>query len=347
MAYKKDKGQTDYSALIAELKKDGPARLYMLWGEEDYLRESFFEELKKRCLEGGGSDFNHHRLSGEKPDFSELSQAAESVPFMGERTLVELRNFAVNDCKDSALESLKEIIEDIPDYCTIALLLPTGYEPDGRLAVVKAIKKLGRAIEFTPQSQGLLTSWIKRRFAALGKQIETSECERLIFISGSRMTGLIPEIEKIGSFVQGERISARDIESLAEHIPEAKVFEMTDALSKRRYDTAAALLAELLQSGEHPIKTLAMIGFQMRRLYTARVAIDRGLGRDFVMKTHGISSSYAADKLMESARGFKTGEIKKAVELCAQSDYLMKSSSRDDADILKELLIFMAAGGAA
>ncbi len=122
---------------------------------------------------------------------------------------------------------------------------------------------------------------------------------------------------------------------------------MTECLSKRRYDEAAQLLAELLKSGEHPIKTLAMIGFQMRRLYTARVAIDRNLGRGFVMETHAIQSAYAADRLMESANGFSTREIKKAVELCAESDYLMKSSSQDDADILKTLLIKLALGDAA
>lgn len=345
MAYKREKEATDYSALSSELKKNGPDRLYMLWGEEDYLRESFFEEIKKICLADGAADFNHHRLSGERLDMRELAQAVDSVPFMGERSLVEVRNFPVNDFRDDALESLKSIAEDIPEYCVLALLLPTGYEPDGRLAGVKALKKLGRAIEFTPQSQGLLTGWIKRRFAAMGKTIDNAECERLIFISGNRMTGLIPEIEKIGSYVKGERISAQDIESLAEHIPEAKVFEMTDCLARRRYDTAAALMAELLQSGEHPIKTLAMIGFQMRRLHTARVAIDEKLGRDFVMKTHGISSGYAADKLLESAKSFTTAEVKKAVELCAESDYLMKSSSKDDADILKELLLHLAAGG--
>jgi DNA polymerase-3 subunit delta len=229
----------------------------------------------------------------------------------------------------------------------VVLILPTGYEPDGRLAGVKMIKKAGRAIEFTPQTQGLLIDWIKRRFAAMGKTIGNAECERLIFISGNRMTGLVPEIEKIGSFAKGEKVSEQDIESLAQHIPEAKVFEMTDCLAGRRYDAAAALLAELLQSGEHPIKTLAMIGFQMRRLYTARVAIDSKLGRDFVMKTHDIKSSYVAEKLMESAAKFTTNEVIRAVELCAESDYRIKSSSQKDEDILKELLIRMAAGGAA
>lgn len=343
MAFKKTKDTTDYSALLEELHNSGPQRLYMLWGEEDYLRESFFEELKKLCI-GDGGEFNYHRLSGEAMDYQALSEAVDAMPFMGERTFIELRNFAVNDCKDDKSERLKAIFSDIPDYATVAVILPTGYEPDGRLAGVKLLKKLGRAIEFTPQPQGLLINWIKRRFASMGKIIERQECERLIFISGRHMTGLVPEIEKIGSFAKGDTITGEDIDRLAQHIPEAKVFEMTDCIAGRRYDKAAELMAELLKSGEHPIKTLAMIGFQMRRLYTARVAIESGLGKEFVMKTHSIPSSYAADKLMESAKGFSIEELKRALELCAESDYLMKSSPRDDGDILTELLLRLAAG---
>ncbi len=343
MAFKKTKEATDYAGLLSELKKDGPARLYMLWGEEDYLREAFFDELEKLCVEGA-QDFNRHRISGEDLDMQQLRQAIDSMPFMGERTLIELRNCNVNDIKEDRSEGFKDILSDIPEYATVALILPTGCEPDGRLALIKAIKKLGRAIEFTPQPQGLLINWVQRRFASMNKKIGRPECERLIFLSGSRMTGLIPEIEKIGSFAKGEVVTMQDIEQIAQHIPEAKVFEMTDCLARRRYDDAAALLAELMQSGEHPIKTLAMIGFQMRRLYTARIALDKDLGSGFVMSTHGMGSSYAAEMLMRSASGFETDELSRAVELCAEADYAMKSSSRDDEDILKELLLKFAVG---
>lgn len=340
---KNDK-KTDYGAVLRELKDKGAERLYLLWGAEDYLRESFFDEIKKLCLDGGSSDFNHHRLEGSPLNMQKLSEAVDAVPFMGEKTLVEVRDFDVNGVKDEDTERLKNIISDIPDYATVVFLLPVGYEPDGRKAAIKALKKLGNAIEFTVQAQGLLVNWITRRFAALGKSIGRAECEKLIFTSGELMTRLIPEIEKIAGFSKGESITSADIEKTAQRIPEASVFEMTDRLSEKDFDKAASLLAELLQSGEHPIKILAMIGFQIRRLYTARVALDKKLGRDFVMESCGISYSFLADKLLKSAAGFSTQQLKKAVELCAESDYRMKSSSEDDEDILKELLLRIAVG---
>jgi len=338
----KNAERTDYSAVLRELREKGPERLYLLWGEEDYLRGRFFEEIKNSCLKGVAEDFSRHILGGTPLNLQKLREAVDSVPFMGERTLIEVHDFEINSVKDEDSERLKSICSDIPDYATLVFLLPTGYEPDGRLTAVKTLKKFGRAIEFTTQSGSLLVTWITQRFAALGKRIGRAECEKLIFISGEQMTRLIPEIEKIAAYAKGEAISVSDIALLASRIPEASVFEMTDRLSEQNFNAAAELLSGLLQSGEHPIKLLAMIGMQMRRLYTARAALDEGLGRDFVMKTTGISLPFIADKLINSAKGFTSEKLAKAVELCAVSDYRMKSSSEDDEDILKELLLRIA-----
>ncbi|MDR1131544.1 MAG: DNA polymerase III subunit delta [Oscillospiraceae bacterium] len=337
--------KTDYGAVLRELKEKGPGRLYLLWGAEAYLRASFFDEIKRQCLAAGDTEFNHHRLGGAGLTMQRLAEAVDSVPFMGERTLIELRDFELNALKEDDAERFKSIVSDIPEYATLVLLMPPGADPDGRLSTVKRVKKLGKAIEFTTQPQGLLIAWITRRFSALGKQIGRAECERLIFVSGELMLRLIPEIEKIAGYAKGGRVTAEDIENAASRIPEASVFEMTDRLSERNFDKAAALLAELLASGEHPIKTLAMIGFQLRRLYTARIALDNGLGREFVMESHGISYPFLADKLLKAAAGFTKDGLKKAVALCAESDYRMKSASEDDETILKELLLRLAAGG--
>lgn len=344
MATGKKNEKTDYGELLGELKKTGPLPLYLLWGEEDYLRESFFQEIKKRCLEDGAEDFNYHRLNGAPIDVQALSDAVDAVPFMGGHSLVEVRSFEINACREETAERLKDIVSDIPDYATVVFILPTGIDPDGRLALPKYLKKQARSIEFTTQSHKLLINWIGKRFASFGKKIAPSECERLIFLSGEHMNGLIPEIEKIAAYEKGEQISADTIDKAAYHIPEARIFEMTDAIAMQRFDDAAKTLAELLQSGEHPIKTLAMMGMQMRRLYTARLAIDKGLGRDFLMKVCRISYPYHADSLMRSAQGFSLDQLKYAVALCAQADYRMKSSSEEDEAVLKDLFLRIAAG---
>ena len=50
---------------------------------------------------------------------------------------------------------------------------------------------------------------------------------------------------------------------------------------------------------------------------------------------------------MRSARKFSGRQLEEAVRLCAQTDFAMKNTGADDAELLKELLLRIAVGGAA
>ena len=121
MAKAKNTG-VDYTAELNKLKIHGPQRLYMLWGEEDYLRERFVEALRLAVLADGEDDFNYKRMDGRKTDLRDIEEAINSVPFMGDRSFIELRDLDINGLKDDKAERMKAILEDIPDYCTVALV---------------------------------------------------------------------------------------------------------------------------------------------------------------------------------------------------------------------------------
>lgn len=336
------KEKFDYGAELRRLKEGGPQRLYLLYGEEEYLRQAFLEQLKSLCLDGAERDFNYKRLSGDT-GLGELAQAVDSVPFFSEHTLVELRDFDVNRCRDSELERLKGILSDIPDYCTVVFLTPPDYEPDGRLSSVKTMKKLGRCIEFTAQEQSALISWIGKRFAALGKSISRQDAEYLIFAAGSLMNRLIPEIEKLASGTSGDTVTRADIDAMVQRIPEAEVFEMTDLLGMGKFDGAAKLLGELLGRREEPIMLLALTGMQMRRVFAVKLAMSENKSRSDMMELTGVRFDFILQKLQQCAKQFTLGQLAEILELCAEYDYKMKSSGVDSRELLKEHFARMAA----
>ena len=55
----------DYGALVKNLRDKGPEKLYLLWGEEDYLLADFVSRLRAACVgtEGGRVQRKAHRLS--------------------------------------------------------------------------------------------------------------------------------------------------------------------------------------------------------------------------------------------------------------------------------------------
>lgn len=340
MAKKKEE-RLDYGALQRALTANGPGRLYLLRGPEDHLREAFLEELRRACLPEGDA-FNDRRLDGGTLSMRALSEAVNALPFLGERTFVAVRGFDLNRCREEDAEELSRIVSDIPDYCTLAFVQDAAFEPDLRLKAIKSIKMHGQDVKFTSQDERLLLPWIQKRFAALGKTVGRDAAVQLVYLSGDLMSGLVPEIEKIAASVPGERVSAEDVTRYAHHLPEAKVFEMTDCLAARNYDGAARLLAELLGTGEEPIRTLAYIGTQFRLLYAARVALDERLGAEFVQEACSLRFQSIASRLTATARGFSAAQLRRAVELCAETDYAMKSTDTDNADLLKTLFVRLA-----
>ncbi len=340
--FKKDQpAPLDYTALTRELRERGVQNLYLLWGEEEYLLADFVKMIRKACLGDGDDAFNAKRIDGAEPNEDDIAEALNAMPFFGERTYVELRGFDVNKCRE---ESTMKLFSDIPEWCTVVIILPTGMNPDGRLTFIKNLKKAGKAVQFTAQDNSKLRNWISRRFEACGKIIGFDAIDRLIFISGNLMTRLIPEITKIAGYVQSERITVQDIEKLAHHIPEATAFEMTDAIADRNYDTAMNKLAELLAGDSAPAEIMGSIGWQIRQLYTAKIAEKAGRGMEYLKEVLGTNSDYRIKMLSQSAKKFTLPALTNGVRLCAE--YAMKprefGSAIDDTEAIKEFFIRFA-----
>ena len=342
--YGKDEEKLNYAAAVRELKQQGPERVYLLWGPEDYLREQYLVQLKSICLPEGDDSFSYRRMDGPELDLDALRQAMDALPFMTERSFIELRDVDINKIKDA--ETFSALLRDVPDYCVVAFVLGADYELDGRRKSVKALRQAAKELKFTNQSQGMLTDWLVRRFAAAGKRIELDAAQRLIFISWELMSGLIPEIEKVAAYAPGQSITKADINAVASKSAETAVFELSDQLAARNYDGAARVMGELLgRKDTEPIMLLAMIGNQMRNIYAAKLAEVERRDRAYITAVTGVRLDFLVKKLQNNAKKFSISRLERAVELCAETDFAMKSSGAEDEDLLKELLVKLAFDG--
>lgn len=338
----------DYGALRRTLQAEGPKRAYLLYGEEDYLKEQFSGDIRAACLPEGGEEWNYRRLDGPLVDMGALEEAVSAVPFLGARTLVELRDFEINACKEADAARLRAVTEDLPEYCTLLITLPAGYEPDGRLSAFKAVKKAGTVLEFTAQSQGQLMGWIVRRFAALGKDVSRPACEQLIFMTGGLMGRMVPEIEKLAAYVKGETVAEGDVRAVVIQFPEASVFELGEQIAGGQYAKAAATLQGLFDMRTEPIMILAMLGRSLRQLYTARLLLDRGQGARELMAELDLRYEFIARRLLAGAKNFDAAALGAALRRMASADLEMKSSrSGSGAELLTELLLSFAVEGTA
>ncbi len=343
MAKKDKKERLNYNAERKALLEQGPGRLYLLYGPEDYLREAYLTELRALCVPSE-DDFSYQRFDGPALDFGALAEAVDALPFFSERRMVEVRDYDINACREADCARLKAICADVPDWCTLCFVFSASYAPDGRTAAVKALKKAAHCIEFTEQEQGALARWVVNRFRALGKGAALSDAEYLIFLSGTRMNALIPEIEKAAAYAAGETVTRGDIDATANRLPEADVFALTDCIAHRRFDDAAALLRDLLaDKNNHPIMLNALIGQQLRRMYACKAGQAAHRSRADIMELCGLRFDFIFDKLSAAAKPFSLNQLAELVKLSAEYDFRMKSTGQDPQALLSELFARIAA----
>lgn len=334
----------NYGEEVRKLKNEGPGRLYVIYGEEYYLRERFTEEIRNTVFPDGTDDFSYRRFDYAEVNEDELSDSFYSVPFMSDRVLIEITNIDLNTIKDSDL--MFGLLNDIADYCTVVLISVPDYSPDERLKTVKKLRagKYNYFLNFERQNQSLLINWITRRFESGGKSIGFEAVQALMFYCGDIMSGLIPEIDKIISYSENSQITVKDVEAVANRIPEAAVMMLSEEIALRHTNEAFQLTADILSDKNNdPIFILALLGSQMRKLYFVSQALQNGLGTDYLCNYFN-KKDYYVRKLISIARPYTCEELKAFTVMCADADFEMKFSSADSKSILTDLILKISAG---
>lgn len=346
MAKKKEETYPGYEELRAALQSGGPANVYIFFGEETYLMQQAVEQLCALLVPAGFEEFNYHRLTGKGLTVQELTEAVEAMPMMSQSTFVTVTDMDVFKLDEAQRTALVSLLEDFPEYCTLVFLyrqLP--YKKDGKLKkLTAAVAAHTTEIEFAPQGRQKLQKWVRRRFAAFDKELDDNAIDHLLFTCGSLMDGLVPEINKIAAYAKGKRVTVVDIDAVADPVLDARIFDMTNAVTARDYDRAAAVLAELLRMQTEPIAILAVLGRELRQLYTARLALDGKKDAVWVKELWRMTSAYPATKLMEAARSVSRPWCRDAVRRCQTLDRRMKSERNLDAEGALKLFLMELAG---
>ncbi len=361
---KTDKKADTVRAFRAALASGDPnalGRVYVFHGEETWLRDFYLGELRKLLVPEAFSAFNYHRLDGAGLDVRELSEIAEAMPMMADRTLIVVADYDMSRLSDGQRAALCTFLADVPEWCCVAFHYDTvpyrltrqkDSEPEGAPAKKSAARDLKKALDtyaqvldFAPLGQSELLDWIAAQFRQRGKNIDRRTAEYLVFTCGNLMDGLLQEIGKISDYVGGANVTRRDIDDIADPVLSRQAFDLSNAVSAGNYDAAASVLGDLLKMQTVPYMISGALGKELRRLYTARLALDYGRGQEWLMDIWNMKSGYPAKLALSAARRTSTAWCAWAVRQCEILDRRMKSERGiDPAEELKFLLVRLSMG---
>lgn len=313
--------------LKAHISNNEFQRLYFIYGEESYLKEHYRGQILKAFEQDGFADFNVKVCNGNALSFEDFSEFCDGLPMMASRKLLLVHDFPINKPPAEYKDKLPELLGALPEYLTVVFYMADDeFKLDKRLTLWKTIDKQGTVAEVNRASRSDLTAWIKRRFKSLQKDISGENADFLIFLCGSLMTNLVTEIEKIASATQSVTVERRHIEQLASPTLEAQIFDLGEKIAQQNYQSAFENLTTLIALKHEPIAICAVLTKQIGRMYGAKLALNANKGEGEIMKLLGFKSQYPATLLCRSARGVSLKWMRRAVQLCYETDLQLKSN---------------------
>ncbi|HBL40501.1 MAG TPA: hypothetical protein DDY98_02600, partial [Ruminococcaceae bacterium] len=69
--------------------------IYLIYGEEDYLKKHYVSQIVKKSVDPAMADFNLHRLNGETCTVDEIFQLNQALPFMSGKSFTTTQLFSL------------------------------------------------------------------------------------------------------------------------------------------------------------------------------------------------------------------------------------------------------------
>lgn len=315
-----------------DIKNGEFQRLYLLYGEEAYLRLQYRQKLVK-ALVPEEDTMNTAFFEGKNINPREIIDLAETMPFFAERRVIVLQDTGIfkNKCDELA----DYLSGELPDYLCMIFV---EEEADKRGRMYKAVKKAGYAAEFSSQSTEVLTKWVLQKIAKEGKKITKREMDLFLTMTGNDMGNISNELEKLLSYGKDKAVITReDILEICTPQIQNKIFDMVRAVADHRQETALQLYYDLLALKEPPMRILFLIARQFNQLLQVKELQSDGKSQRDMASILGMHP-FAVKKNLECARQYTFEELKYIIEDCMESEEAVKTGRLGDV-ISVELLI--------
>ncbi len=321
----------DMNSIDEDLKTGNFARIYLLTGEEAYLRLQYRNKLKERlCV--SGDTLNVVTYSGKDVPVNEVIDFANTIPFMAERRLVFLENTTLFESSNDALaDYMKEVPED-----TCIIFVQEKVDKRGRL--YKAVQKYGRVVLLENPGDDILQKWLLGKIKAAGLSIRKSAMDRFMQQTSKDMQSMNAEMEKLISYCldKGE-INSEDVSAICSVKVEDRVFDMIEDIIMKNRTEALSKYYDLLTLREPPVKILSLIGQQFCRMHTAGYLKKEGLSVDEMSERMKVRP-YAVKRYIINGSRYNETELLDILRECAVYENNVKSGRMSDT-LSVELLI--------
>lgn len=322
---------------------------YAIWGEDRATVERAVSRLAARVATEGG--LPPERMAAEETPAEDAVAACEALSLAGLR-LVIVEGADAWKAPDAV--ALVDYLRSPNPASCLALVSAAQVTPK----LLEAVREAGLVLHYgpDPKEKGArraqwfaehLSKEVNRAGGSIPGPVARRVVDRVMVDrpdarrEGVTAMELSREAEKLTAYADGEAITAEMVEALVPRHPDAKTYELSDALvagdAARAYD-----VLQDLATGDDPVAPIVVqvqLANHFRRLADAQ-ALGDAVSPEAVTTATGVSG-YPARKLAEQARALAPGAARQAVARLAALELDLRVSalrdlgrSRDDGERL-------------
>ena len=348
-------------------------RLYVLCGDDDYSRNVYTKNLKAAIMpEDDG--MNYTEFSGKGVSVNAIMDTARTIPFLGERRLVIVKDSGLfspatkkkksseeeldadesdEDTKDSKKKKddygLEDFFEEIPET---TVLIFNEEKVNKGTRIYKAAAKYGYIATFNQISErddyGIqkIQGYVAAKLRRDNMNMTNGAWRLFIERTGTDLRVVFGELEKLTCYcLERGVITEDDVKVLLPERIENKVFEMTEAMSNYDQKKALDLYYDLLRiKDEKPVMIMSAILKQYHKLYVIKKLSAEGVNYKDILQAAEIRSDSSGlyNKLLRVAGKYTYDDLKKAMEMCLDYDKAFRSGKIKDVVAVELIIVAMS-----
>lgn len=319
-------------SLNEDIKTGSFKQVYLLFGEEEYLKNQYKNRLHRAILSEDDT-MNFSSFEGKGVDVRQIIDQAETLPFFADHRmiLIEQSGFFKN-----ASPVLAEYIPQIPAE-TILVFVEKDVDKRGKL--YKAVQKKGRAVELGRQDEKTLQAWVLGMLKKEKRTITRDALTLFLEKSGNDMENIANELEKLLTYTHGkDAVEYADVEEICTVTTESRVFDMIRAVAEKKQKQALDLYYDLLSLKEPPMRILFLIARQFNQMMQVKDLRERGYGASEIASKAGIAPFIVKKSLAQSAQ-FEMDELYRAVKDCVEAEEAVKTGRLGDSLAVEMVIV--------
>lgn len=310
--------------IVQDIKSGQLGNLYLLYGEEAYLRRQYRDNLRKALISETDT-MNCSIYAGKDINANEVADIAGTMPFFAERRVIIIEN---SGWLKSGNEKMVELVKALP---ATTCMIFVEEEVDKRSKLYKAITANGYAALCEMQDEATLKKWIMGLLKKENKLITPDALNLLLDKTGTNMENIRREVEKLVCYkYYDEGITVTDVEELCIVQIQNQIFDMVEAVAQKNQKQALDLYYNLLALKEAPMKILALIARQFNMLLQVKEMKLKGYQESMIASQTGLNPYFLKKKYVPQAAQFKLPQLEEALRACVEAEENVKTGRMPD-----------------